>query len=291
MSKLILGSAQFGMNYGVSNKIGKIDNQEIKKIFQFSQENSIDTVDTAMSYGNSEELIGIYNNNLKVISKLPPIPKKCNDIKMWFNLEIKHSLERLKLKKLHGILLHKPDDLLGENGLKLSELLNSLKRNGTVSKIGISIYNLSIIDKYLDLIKIDIIQCPFNIIDQRLINSDIGAKIHGQGIEIHARSIFLQGLLLMPSKERPEYFQKWSLLWSKYDKFLNFHNISSIQACIDFILSNELIDKFVVGIDSLQHLNEVVGLTKQSPLKNNYKFNGLSSSDPNLINPSLWSIN
>ena len=290
MNKMILGSAQFGMDYGVSNKIGKISNQEIRNIFHFSQQNYIDTIDTAMSYGNSEHLIGIYNKNLQVITKLPPMPSKCKDVEGWFSNEINQSLERLRLKNLYGILLHNPDDLLGKNGLKLSNLLTSYKKKGIVKKIGLSIYDFSFIHRYLDVIKVDIVQCPFNIIDQRVINNGLANEMHDIDIEIHARSIFLQGLLLMAEHERPKYFQKWSSLWSKYDVFLDSNNITSIQACIDFVLSNKLIDKFVVGIDSLRHLKEIVELTKHSSKNINPNYNNLSSNDSSLINPSLWSL-
>lgn len=290
MNKMILGSAQFGMDYGVSNKIGKINNQEIRNIFHFSQQNNIDTVDTAMSYGNSEHLIGIYNKNLKVITKLPPMPSKCNDVEDWFNNEINQSLERLRLKSLYGILLHNPDDLLGKNGFKLSNLLTSYKKKGIVKKIGLSIYDFLYIHRYLDVIEVDIIQCPFNIIDQRVTNTGLANEMHDLGIEIHSRSIFLQGLLLMPEHERPKYFHKWSSLWSKYDAFLDSSNITPIQACIGFILSNTLIDKFIVGIDSLSHLKEIVELTKHSSINMDLNYSNLSSNDSGLINPSLWSL-
>lgn len=290
MNKLILGSAQFGMDYGVSNKNGKISNQEIKDIFDFSQQNHIDTIDTAMSYGNSEHLIGIYNKSLQVITKLQPIPNKCNDLESWFDNEICKSLERLRLKNLYGILLHNPDDLLGKNGLELSNLLVAYKKKGVFKKIGLSIYDFKLVHKYLEIIKIDIVQCPFNIIDQRVINTGLANEMHDLGIEIHARSIFLQGLLLMSEHERPDYFHKWTSLWAKYYKFLDSNNTTSIQACLDFVLSNTLIDKYVVGINSLKHLKEIVELTKHGPKNIGSGYKNLSSNDPSLINPSLWSL-
>ena len=179
---------------------------------------------------------------------------------------------------------------MGKNGFKLSNLLTSYKKKGIVKKIGLSIYDFLYIHRYLDVIEVDIIQCPFNIIDQRVTNTGLANEMHDLGIEIHSRSIFLQGLLLMPEHERPKYFHKWSSLWSKYDAFLDSSNITPIQACIGFILSNTLIDKFIVGIDSLSHLKEIVELTKHSSINMDLNYSNLSSNDSGLINPSLWSL-
>ena len=288
---LILGTAQINSNYGINNNNKVLNENKALSLLGVAKSFNIKVVDTALNYQNSYSAIEKFSdNNIKsftIIDKVDAI-----SVQKYANLKHPAHWPWLRHFVKNGgklcLMLHSGNDYKDP---EIRASLQKCKELNLVSSIGVSIYDIHDLQSYMDIGGLDVIQLPLSIVSRKDTNIKLINKLNDYNIKVHIRSIFLQGLLLMPSKERPEYFQKWSLLWSKYDKFLNFHNISSIQACIDFILSNELIDKFVVGIDSLQHLNEVVGLTKQSPLKNNYKFNGLSSSDPNLINPSLWSIN
>jgi aryl-alcohol dehydrogenase-like predicted oxidoreductase len=120
MSKLALGTVQFGLNYGVANKFGIVEPSEVKKIFLLAKKSKINLIDTAIGYGQSEKIIGkIGILDFNFISKLPTIPPNCSDVDTWVEYNVKNSLLRLGVKSLYGLLLHKPKDLLGSSGKKL----------------------------------------------------------------------------------------------------------------------------------------------------------------------------
>ena len=172
MNKLALGTAQFGMNYGIANKFGKVSLLEVKKIIQLAKKNKIDLVDTAISYNESEKILGkVGVDNFKIISKLPNIKKGNFFVDRWLESQLENSLKYLGVNKLYGLLLHQPKDLLGNLGKKLINKLNKFRNNGLVNKIGISIYDPSEFYEVKNLIKIDIIQAPLNVIDRRLVTS------------------------------------------------------------------------------------------------------------------------
>lgn len=137
---LALGTAQFGMAYGIANQQGEVSLEEVGEILTIAKDAGIDTLDTAMSYGESEGKLGqIGVHNWKVITKLPAVPQRCFGISNWVKASVADSLKRLKIEKLYGLLLHHPQDLLQDYGEELYNALQSLRSCGIVKKIGISI--------------------------------------------------------------------------------------------------------------------------------------------------------
>ena len=167
--KIAIGAAQFGMPYGVANKTKNFNIDNIKEIVRWAEKNKIDLIDTAILYGDSERNLGFAGvSNFKVVTKLPPLVNDQQDPSKGINEQIDASLNRLKIQKLYGVLLHKADDLLGSNGDEIYEALNKLKPEKSL-KIGISIYDFQILNKILDRYDIDIVQAPFNLFDRRLV--------------------------------------------------------------------------------------------------------------------------
>jgi aryl-alcohol dehydrogenase-like predicted oxidoreductase len=287
--KLALGTAQFGQPYGVANTLGQVSSGEIKSILRYCEASSISTIDTAIDYGSSEASLGKAGvNGFDVISKIPAIPMQCFDIDNWVNKQIEICLNRLKVKKLYGLLLHRPEQLLEPFGPKILQALVDLKVSGVVKKIGISIYDPAELEYFYNFYDFDIVQTPFNLIDRRLISSGWLEKLKAKNVEVHCRSCFLQGLLVMPKSEIPRKFDHWDDLFSKWhDWLLNNNNISAAEVCIAFVNSFYDIDKIVVGIDSqiqLEHL--VTSLTRNIKIDT---FPDISSDDKFLINPPMWS--
>ena len=202
--KLALGTAQFGLDYGVSNASGQVEVSEVKDILREADGHNIDTLDTAMVYGISESVLGrVGVNQFNIVTKLPPIPKDVRNIDLWVNTHINSSLRKMRIERVSGLLLHRSADLFETPKRKLIDSLCKLKDDGVINKIGVSIYNpdeLDDIEKHG--IKIDIVQAPFNILDRRLESSGWLGKLHLAGIEVHTRSVFLQGLLLQKEKQR-----------------------------------------------------------------------------------------
>lgn len=285
--RIALGTAQFGLAYGVANTHGIISPNEITAILELAASRGIDTLDTAIAYGLSEQRLGEAGVGAwSVVSKLPSIPVEITDVAEWLQNSIQNSLRKMQIPKLKGLLLHQPGDLLGVHGKTLYNGLLNLKEIGLVEKIGISIYSTEELDSLCQFYKFDIVQAPFNIFDRRLAMSGWLNRLHRSGIEIHTRSAFLQGLLLMKPTERPEKFVRWQSLWAQWDKWLAEKSISPLQACLAFVMSHAEISRVVVGIDSLAHLNEILLYASCSDCI--FPTN-LICSDENLINPSSWS--
>jgi len=284
--KLAIGTAQLGSAYGVANTSGILPEKEMKKIFDRATLEGIDTIDTARSYGESEIILGnSCVDNFKVITKLPPVPDNCLNIEKWVDNFIERSLMSLKLKKIYGILLHNPNQLLSESGKVLFRALESYKKNGVISKIGISIYSPSQLDLILPKFSIDIVQAPFNIVDRRILNSGWLEKLSKKNIETHIRSVFLQGLLLMQYEKIPNQFSNWNRVWLKWKNWLLDNEISPVHACISFVDSFQEVDKIIVGFDSFAHFEQIIVASKKLPINN---IINIELEDELLINPSNW---
>lgn len=287
MSRIALGTAQFGLHYGVANHIGKTPSDEVNSILALAKKSGIDTLDTAIAYGDSEQSLGnVGVDHFKVVSKLPESPIHLPNIESWVLEQIEASLNRLGSDKLYGLLLHRPSQLLEPQGQKFYKALQSLKQLNLVEKIGISVYSPNELDLLIPRYQFDIVQAPLNLIDKRLLNSGWSKKLFQLGTEIHTRSSFLQGLLLMNPSEIPTKFSRWSPLFVKWHNYLKQKNINAVEACIAYALSIPDIHRVIIGVDSTQQLNEIIKLTNQN---SSIAVPDISCDDELLINPSNWS--
>jgi len=286
LQKLVLGTAQFGSHYGIANTTGQISDQDIASIFELADAHKINTIDTAIGYGNSEERLGKHNlSSYNVISKLPRVPESCTDVFTWVRESTIQSLTRLNVPKLDGLLVHHCDELMKPYGDELYKGLISVREDGLVNKIGTSIYAPDDLNSLIPKYKFQIIQSPLNIFDTRIISSNWAKRLCESGTELHVRSIFLQGLLLMPGNKRPGKFNEWSSLWKIYEQWLSDSAITPLEATINHAFSFEEVSKVLVGVDSLAQLKEIVS-TRILDLFHCPET--LQTSDQRLINPSKW---
>ena len=245
MKKIVIGTANFGMDYGIGHNQNKLIDSDIIEILKTAKKLGIDTIDTAISYGNSLNRLGelrIYN--FKIITKFPKIPddkKQTN----WFNEQIDGTLKQLDVNSLEAILLHYPKDILENKNSELIHFLLNLKNQGVTKKIGVSIYEKNELNEILEIFKPEIIQCPINIFDNRLLEQNYLEKISNKGIEIHIRSIFLQGLLLFKKEEIPQEFLKYYNIWEEWYNWLNTTKLNPLEACIRYTNSLKSVDKIV----------------------------------------------
>lgn len=289
MMNLAIGTAQFGLKYGIANKSGLISGAEQKKILNFSLKNNIDILDTAVLYGDSEQNLGnIGVRRFKVVTKIPKAPSKERDISNWVRTSVFSSMKKLKVDYLHAVLLHNPSDLLEKNGNQIYESLIELKKSGVIKKIGISSYSCDEINPLIEDFSFDIIQMPLNIIDRSLVTSNLFDELKKRKIEIHVRSIFLQGILLLPKNKIPEKFKNWDHIWNRWHSWLNLNKLDPVHACLSFIKSIDGIDKVIVGVDSYNQIKKIVTYYDKDFL---FQFPDISSTDKKLINPSLWNSN
>lgn len=284
--RLAIGTAQFGLSYGVANQGGKVSQGEAKKILTRARQSGIDLLDTAIAYGDSEHVLGrVGIGGWKVITKLPSIPLDVIDIRDWVHQQVQESLKRLNLANVDAVLLHRPEQVLGDRGAEILSALQALKTNELTKKIGISIYSPSELDHFDVAQYFDLIQAPLNILDRSLIESGWLKKLNELNIEVHVRSVFLQGLLLMNIEERPLKFSTYSELWLEWDRWLAENNFSAVEGCLAFINAIEGLDGVLVGIESVEQLNEII-IASNLKLKNTPSWP--KNIDPKLINPSLW---
>ena len=288
MSKIALGTVQFGMDYGINSISGQVLPAEIKDILNYAYRQNIDLLDTAPAYGNSEQVLGKYNSHeFKIVTKTRHFD--CLEIgnreAQLLDSDFSQSLTDLKKDRVYGVLFHNANDLLKHGSDKLFNRLNDFKQAGKIKKIGVSIYNHEQLQSIIDNFDIDLVQLPFNILDRRLVDSGIFRMLQDRDVEIHARSVFLQGLLLMTEQSRPGKFKRWGTLWKVWHEWLNDNQITALEATIRHAISIPEISKVLVGVDTVDQLKEIVlaspGILPDIPPE-------MFTNDVDLLNPSNW---
>lgn len=265
--KFILGCAQFGHPYGILNKKKKKpSNTQIKKILNFLLKKKILRLDTAM----------VYNFDFKKFIK------EKNSI---INTKIKNKFD--KINNCNCLFLHDGDNLFKKKNITIYKKMLLLKKKNRIKKIGISLYNFKNINKILRNFKFDAIQVPYNVFDRRL--EKYLSVLKKKGIEIHVRSVFLQGLLLEDFNKLNPYFKKWIKLFNFYENQTKLKKIDKLMYCLNFVLQNKKIDKIIIGVQSLNEIKKIFDLKiiRGKSLRYN---NLISSDDENLINPSKWKL-
>lgn len=284
--KLALGTAQFGMTYGINNMAGQVSQHAVQQILQYASLVGMHTIDTAIAYGTSEQCLGLVGvDAFEVITKLPSIPESCNNVEDWMLREVEGSLNRLDITCLHGLMLHRPDQLYGPMGERILASLMRLKEAGLVRKVGVSVYDPEEFDQLFSLADFGIVQCPLNLMDRRLVDSGWLQKLTLKSVEVHTRSSFLQGLLLMERGDIPNKFETWKCYWDRWDEWVRDNNTSRLHGCLSYCLSHKGVDRVVVGVDEKSQLEEIVAASNVKVIDS---FPDLTCSDPNLINPANW---
>lgn len=288
--KITLGTVQFGLNYGVTNNDGKPSLEEIKKILNLAKSKEINQLDTAPSYGDIEEKLGTINvKGFSIYTKTPHFQN--NDISLR---DIKHleevfeqTLQQLKINEVEGLLIHNVYDCYKDNSKLLFAALQKLKSQSRVKKIGVSVYDPNDIEMILSSdMSIDMVQFPMNILDQRLLQSGLLQKLKEKEIELHVRSVFLQGILvgdvLTIPQDKYEYVQK-------YFEDLKKYKLTKLEAALLFIKQIKEIDYVLLGVNSLEHLQEIIeALQKIDVWSQHIDFSKYACQKISIIDPRKW---
>jgi aryl-alcohol dehydrogenase-like predicted oxidoreductase len=286
---IALGTVQFGLNYGVANTAGQASTSEARAILDVARAGGMNTLDTAIAYGESENVLGTQGvSEWNVVTKLPELPQDVQTpahVREWVQKQTRDSLKRLQLSKVHAILLHRPDQILGSRGPALLGALSDLKTDGIAKKVGVSIYHPQELEAITQVFQPDLVQVPLNILDTRLVTSGWAARLKSSGAEIHLRSAFLQGLLLMPEGSRPAKFARWNPLWKQWHGWLQEHQLTPLQACLRYSLSVKEADQVIVGVDTAGQLKQILEAA-QGPLPAKPTWN--TPIDADLVNPANW---
>ena len=277
--RIILGSANFTQKYG-ANQI-KIKSRDIKNILKLAKNNNINKIDTAEDYLKDKKIFKNISKTFKFSSKI------LLDIK-WTSLEfcqmrLEKHLNNLNNKKIQTLLIHNEKILFSKNGKKIFKNLENLKKKKYFQKIGLSIYSTDCLDYIVSNFDINVVQCPYNILDKRILTSGWFDKLKNKKIETHIRSIFLQGLLVNQSVYKKQYFKKWQNKLSNWFVWLENNNISPVDYCLSDVMYNDF-DNIIIGINSFDNLKEIINF-KKIDVK---KLLNLKINDLKLIDPRRW---
>ena len=285
MKNIILGTVQFGLDYGITNNSGKLPFDQISSIANFAKRNGIDILDTAADYGSSEEVISRLEN-FKIITKINfQKDKELDFIKGEVFERIIDSLRRLKRAKIYAVLLHDSKLLLNNDSDIIVRELEEAKNEGLIEKYGVSVYNPIDTKLIIDRFNIDLIQLPLNVFDQRFLVSGCLDLINKRKIEVHARSIFLQGSLLV--QKTPLKLIKWDEKFIEFRRRCKQLKLSQLQYCLAFANQNLFKgSSIVVGVTSKTELNDIIKAKNIKITKENWQ--GWAYDDDNLINPTTW---
>ncbi len=285
--KLALGTVQFGLAYGAFNRSGRIQPDEVCGILDVAHAHGIDTLDTAHAYGESEEVIGACaaGSRFRLVTKIPALDQVdgINQISGYF----KASCERLKVARVHGLLLHRGADLLGANGGKFWRALVGLRDAGLVERIGFSAYGVEEARQIINEYPVQIIQLPMNIFDRRHLQGGIIDLCLRQGIEIHARSVFLQGFILSQPQRLTGHLSGWKANLEDFRLRCVEHGVTALEAALGYVLSVPEVSRVVIGIDSQKHLVEIINAATPADF-DPAAFGDCICNDIDLIDPSRW---
>ena len=272
------------MQYGMTSQNKQVDPKEINSILDFAYHNGINNIDTARLYGNSEDLIGKYlKNNPK---QNWSITTKINNKNICFVEQVTESLKRLNIKSV-SVLAHNSELLL--NHKFLSELAE-LKKKKIINKIGVSVYTENEINQIQKFgFKPDIIQLPINILDTRLFHKGILKKINNNGIEIHARSVFLKGLFFLPIDKIKERFPDAQPQIIKLSEIAEKEGITLPELSLLWLVNMKEINNVIIGIERLSQLkSNIQTITKKVDKYIFQESLSIKYDNENVLNPSLW---
>lgn len=287
-ARLALGTVQFGLPYGVANTQGQVSYDQAEAMLGAMRKAGINTIDTAIAYGEAETVLGrIGISGFRLVSKVPALRDPAHVVDDWVVAQVEASLERLRVPRLGGLMLHAPNDLLGPHGPAIARGLQRARDAGLAERIGLSVYSPEQLATLIDRMPLEIVQIPANVFDRRFAETGWLDRLTMNGVEVHARSAFLQGLLLMPSERVPSKFAPYRTLIDRWHAWLAGEAAvtSPVQACLAHVASYAGIARLVVGADTLEQLQDIIEAASAPPLR---APESLASPATALINPAQW---
>lgn len=288
--KLALGTVQFGTAYGVANREGRPSETEVGAILQRAAAIGMRLFDTAPAYGDSESCLGRSLGEDPPFGFVTKTPRMRNlddvmDNERGLAATFRRSLDALGGRRLYGLLIHNPEDATGDHGEAAIQEMQDLKAHGLVEKIGVSVYDPADTDRIGPLDALDIVQLPLNVFDQRFLAQGVLRKLKAAGIEIHARSAFLQGLLVMAPDALPPYFAPARRLLTQFHNAARDMGATPLQAALGFLHGTQEIDHIVVGVQSLGQFDEVIAAAAETP---SLDYAAFSIDDRSVTDPRQW---
>jgi aryl-alcohol dehydrogenase-like predicted oxidoreductase len=291
---LALGTAQFGMDYGLFNR-GKVSDRECGLILERAWELGVDVLDTAAAYGRSEEVIGCVRppgSNYRIVTKTVPLRTEqvsADDIKRVRDGVYK-SQRLLGEGPIDALLVHNAADIIAPGGDRLVEMLETLKRDGVCRKIGVSVYDHASLFAVRRRMAIEVVQLPLNVFDQRFARDGAIADLAADGIEVHVRSVFLQGILLHTVDDLPPHLSAIGDHLRNFREAATAVGFSAGAAALRYVALVPGVARIVIGVNDIAELETDVSAFRTAcqdsetmPL-----FDKFSVTDAKLVDPRLW---
>lgn len=280
--RVILGTAQFGLDYGVSNQRGKVDREEVQRILDAAHDHGVRVLDTASAYGDAEILLGsLLGGRFEIVTKFSIAELHGRDIREGVRDRVNLSIKRLRVERLASVLLHDSSFLHGPEAGEVVDELEQLVAAGLIEKIGVSIYEES--DMPASIPKaISVVQGPVNLFDWRLCMSEHLIKAE---TEFHARSVFLQGLLTMKVVDMPDWVTPFAKEFFALENFLRVSGQTAVEACIRHVVSFANVKAIVIGVTTADELSKCLDAFNRGPLR---APSSLATVDMGLIDPRKW---
>ena len=286
-NKLILGTVQFGLNYGINNCSGKPVYRDVKSILDYAFKNKINFLDTAEAYGDSHKIIGNYH--AKSSNKFHIITKFCkhrSDLSKEITDRVFNNIKTLNVENIYCYMFHSFSDFVVYFDLFKLELLD-LKKKGIIKKIGVSLHSNKEINSVLKFNEIDLIQFPYNLLDNNSKRQKVILKAKKMGVEIHTRSTFLQGLFF---KDLDSIEGKLSCLKKYLDQLKNLVSEEKVNnLALNYVCSNSNIDAVLIGVDSVEQLKNNISCINSNKFNHvHFNIDAINVKEKDMLNPANW---
>ncbi len=292
--KLALGTVQFGQPYGVANTLGQPDEAAVRSILKKAAAAGVRVIDTASLYGESEAVLGrclpaapVFD----IVTKTPkfqglmPAQAVAALVTAW-----EASCKKLGLDRLYGLLLHDANDLLGPAGPALWQALQALQAGGRVQRIGASVYSAAQVDALLQRFPMDLVQLPLSLLDQRLVRGGQLAALVAAGVEIHARSAFLQGALLLPPGQLPPHLKGLGPYVGQIAAAAAAQKVRPLDLALRYVAGLPEVAAVVCGVESVEQFQQLAAvLAAPQPSLSPDQARACACDDLALVDPSRWS--
>lgn len=274
LSKLVVGTAEMGQNYGLYT-LRKPSREESISILSYALEKGINVFDTSPTYGDSEEIIGeflrkVEKKDVYISTKLEKLPevvwKNEGMIQKKIREEFQLSCKRLGVDNITIYLVHVAAEAFRNNGIVL-DILNEIKKEGKIDIVGVSLYEGNELQKCVEDERVDAVQIPFNVLDKRLLKSGLLERTKERGLTVFARSIFLQGLLLMELERIPHFLYESIEIIKKLQMIATIYKRNLKEICIKYVLESKGINFILVGVNSMEQVEENIRLFNSKPLE------------------------
>ena len=292
--KMCLGTVQFGMNYGVSNMGGQVGRNEVDKILEKSRVEGIKWLDTSSDYGGSEQCIGqflsVHDYIFHIMTKSQNCTEDCgtlDDVRLSIRADVDHSMRTLG--RVDVLYVRNLEGLFVKFGGAIARVIDEIKQEYGINKIGSSVYTREDVEKILEYYEPQVLQVPHSILDLRLKNDGTLFMLKNRNVEVHVRSIFLQGLIFMDQEHRPAFFDPVAVRLDEITRRIRDVGITPLEAALHYVLTQEHIDRFLFGVTSLKELQEICHAARKS-FKVCPDWDMFALEDAFYLNPVNWRL-